>query len=65
LPAVIVVAALVVTGKEVIGKVPRVAPAGIVMLAGTVARAVTELVSVTTAPPAGAAAFNATVPVAP
>jgi hypothetical protein len=65
LAAVIVVAALVVTGKEVIGNVASVVPAATVTLAGTVARAVTELVNVTTDPPAGAAAFSVTVPVAP
>src|SRR5580704_4734821 len=42
--------------------VPVVLPAGIVMLAGTVATAVLLLVSVTTAPPVGAAADSVTVP---
>jgi hypothetical protein len=38
-------------------------PAGIVIVAGTVAAEVSELVSVTTNPPAGAAAVRMTVPV--
>src|SRR6266849_6053901 len=42
--------------------VPLVLPAAIVMLAGTVAAPVLLLVRVTTAPPAGAAAFSVTVP---
>jgi hypothetical protein len=65
LAAVITVAALVVTGREVIGNEAIVVPEATVTLAGTVARVVTELVSVTTVPPAGAAAFSVTVPVVP
>ena len=44
-------------------KVVLVLPAGTVTLAGTVAAAVLPLVSVTTAPPEGAASFKVTVPV--
>lgn len=44
-------------------KVALVAPAGIVTLAGTVARLVFPLESVMTTPPAGAAALSVTVPV--
>jgi hypothetical protein len=54
--AVIVEAPVVVARRVGIAKVPTVVPAGIVILAGTVARVVTELVRVTTAPPAGAGA---------
>ena len=49
--------ALVDTVKDAV-----VDPAAIVTLAGTVATAVFPLVSVTTAPPAGAAEFKVTVP---
>ena len=65
LAAVIVVAPLALTGNDVMGKVASAVPAATVTLAGTVALEVTELVSVTTVPPAGAARFSATVPVAP
>ena len=65
LAAVIVAAALVVTGREVIGKVATEVPAATVKLAGTVAREVTELVNARRVPPAGAGRFNVTVPVAP
>jgi len=44
-------------------KVPLLAPAGTVTLAGTVAEAVKLLVSVTTEPPAGAGPESCTVPV--
>lgn len=63
--AEIVVAPDVETTNDAIPKLAIVCPAGTVTDAGTVARAGTELVSVTTAPPAGAAAFNVTFPVAP
>ena len=53
----------VVTLRVVTVKVALVLPAGTVTLAGTVAAAVLPLVSVTTAPPVGAASFNVTVPV--
>jgi hypothetical protein len=43
-------------------KVAEVCPAGTVMLAGTVAAPLLLLTSVTCVPPAGAAAFNVTVP---
>lgn len=65
LAAVIVEAPEAAAGRVAMPNVTRVAPAGTVTLAGTVARAVTELVSVTTVPPAGAGAFRLTVPVAP
>jgi hypothetical protein len=52
----------VVTERVVIGNVALVAPEATVTLAGTVAAAVLLLVSVTTAPEAGAAALNFTVP---
>jgi hypothetical protein len=48
----------------VTGKVPDVAPAGIVILAGTVATAVSQLVRDTFTPPAGAAPVNVTVAIA-
>jgi len=44
-------------------KVALVAPAGTVTLAGTVATVASLLESVTTAPPAGAAALRVTVPI--
>lgn len=53
-----------VTVSVVAVNVAVVAPALTVRLAGTVAAAVLLLVSVTTTPPVGAAAFNVTVPVA-
>jgi hypothetical protein len=49
----------------VTGKVAEVAPAATVTLVGTVAAEVLLLASVTTAPPAGAAALKVTVPVDP
>jgi hypothetical protein len=49
--------------KVVAVNVPLVAPAGMVMLAGTVATAVLLLASVTTEPPVGAARDSVTVPV--
>jgi hypothetical protein len=52
-------------GSVAIANVATVAPAATVRLGGTVARVVTELVSVTTAPPAGAGPLSVTVPVAP
>ena len=54
----------VVTVFEMTVKVPLVDPAGIVMLAGTVAAFVLLLDNVTTAPPDGAAAVNVAVAVA-
>jgi len=54
---------LVETGLVVIGKVADVVPARTVTLAGTCAADVLLLCKVTTAPPAGAAPFNVTVPV--
>jgi hypothetical protein len=61
--AVIVVVAVVVIAFPVIVNVAVVAPAGTVILTGTVAAVVLLDASVTTAPPAGAAAVNVTVPV--
>jgi hypothetical protein len=52
-----------VTLRVVTVNVALVLPAGTVTLAGTVAAAVLPLLSVTTAPPEGAAAFKVTVPV--
>jgi hypothetical protein len=49
----------------VIPKVPTVTPAGMVILAGTVARVVFELVSVMTAPPEGAGPLSVAIPDAP
>lgn len=49
------------TAAVVAEKAAEVAPAGTVTDAGTVAAAVFELVSVTTAPPVGAGPFNVTV----
>jgi hypothetical protein len=54
----------VVTALEVTTNVPLVEPAGIVMLAGTVAAFVLLLDNVTTAPADGAAAVSVAVPVA-
>ena len=54
--AVMVVEPVVVAVKVGIANVVLVAPWGIVTLAGTVARATTELASATTVPPAGAGA---------
>ena len=54
---------LLATGLVLAVKVAVVAPAATVTLEGTVAAAVLPLVSVTAAPPAGAAPFNFTVPV--
>jgi hypothetical protein len=52
-----------ITGYVVTGKVALAAPAGMVMLEGTVAAGVFPLERVTSAPPAGARALRATVPV--
>jgi hypothetical protein len=60
---VIVTAVEEVTELVVAVKVAVVAPAATVTDAGTWVAAVFELVSVTNAPPAGAAAVNVTVPV--
>ncbi len=51
--------------RVVIAKVAEFAPSGTVTLGGTVAFPVSLLLSVTVAPPAGAAPFNVTVPVEP
>jgi hypothetical protein len=53
------------TEKVVTGKLAELAPAVTVTLVGTVAAEVLLLASVTTAPPAGAAALRFTVPVDP
>jgi hypothetical protein len=53
---------LLATGLVVTVNVPVVSPAATGTLAGTVAAAVLSLASVTTAPPAGAAPLNVTVP---
>ena len=63
LEAVIVTAVHDVTGWVATVNVALVAPAATVTLAGTVATAVLLLVSVTTVPPAGAAAVKVAVPV--
>jgi hypothetical protein len=55
----------VATANVVTGNAAEVAPVATVTLAGTVAAEVLLLVSVTTAPPVGAAAFSVTVPVGP
>jgi hypothetical protein len=60
-----VACAAVPTGKVVTANVAEVAPAETVTLAETDATGLLLLVSATTAPPVGAAAFNATVPVEP
>ena len=60
--AVSVTAVAVATAEVVTGKVALAAPAAMVTLAGTVDAAL-ELVKVTTAPPAGAAAVSVIVPV--
>ena len=60
--AVIVLAVFAATAVVVTEKVAVVAPAATVTLAGTVAAALLDA-SVTTKPPAGAAADNVTVPV--
>ena len=52
------------TDSAVTVKVVELEPAGTVTLDGTVAAEVFELVSVTVAPPVGAAAVSVTVPVA-
>jgi hypothetical protein len=62
LEAEIVTLVAVLTPVVVTVNVPVVLPAGIVMLAGTVATVVLLLVSVTTAPPVGAATPSVTVP---
>ena len=59
----IVVVAAAVTALPVTVNATLVAPAGTVILTGTVAAVVLLDASVTTAPPAGAAAVNVTVPV--
>lgn len=59
----IVVVAAVVNALPVMVNVADVAPAGTVILTGTVAAVVLLDASATTAPPAGAAAVSVTVPV--
>ena len=59
----IVVVAATVTAFPVMVNGTDVAPAGTVILTGTVAAVVLLDASVTTAPPAGAADVNVTVPV--
>ena len=61
--AEIVTSACAATGLDVTVNVFVVVPAATVTLAGTVAEAVSELASVTTVPPAGAACDSVTVPV--
>ena len=63
--AVTVTAVWVVTGLVVIAKVAKVAPAGTVTEAGSVAAAVLLLARATAAPPTGAAVESVTVPVLP
>jgi hypothetical protein len=61
--AVIVTEAVAFTTRWVTAKVPVVAPAATVTVAGTVAADVVSLARVTTVPPVGAAAGSVTVPV--
>src|SRR5436190_705272 len=63
--AVMVTAVCAVTGSVVMAKVAVIAPAATVTDAETIAALTLLLVSVTTAPPAGAAVASVTVPVLP